>query len=77
MQAIYAVSPAVKASAPLVAQPVDSGLGVCTLKRGTRVVKQGIEYKVSKVSSAGVVTLAHLCGGFAMLTHVRACKVAA
>ena len=29
---VSAVSPAVKASAPLVAQPVDSGLGVCTIK---------------------------------------------
>ncbi len=46
----------------------------CTLKRGSLVVKSGVEYRIASVTKKGVVTLNHKCGGFAMYSHINACK---
>ncbi len=46
----------------------------CTLKRGSLVVKSGVEYRIANVTKKGVVKLNHKCGGFAMYSHINACK---
>lgn len=46
----------------------------CTLKRGSLVVKAGVEYRIASIAKTGVVKLNNLHGGFAMYSHVNACK---
>lgn len=48
--------------------------GGCTLKRGSLVTKSGTEYRVASIGKTGVVKLNNLHGGFAMFSHVSACK---
>lgn len=51
-------------------------LGACTIKPGSRVLKAGVEYRVTSVTRAGVVGLSYLSRGFAMYSHKSVCVLA-
>jgi len=70
----YAVPQALEKASPAVARSGALASRGCTLRSGDYVTKNGQRLKVQKISNHGVVTLVHTCGGFAMFSHVSACK---